>query len=224
VAADKGTHPPVQLDRSVCIVGRRGSAHLPLSAPQVSKVHALIVRDDVSGRVYVRDLASTNGVEVNGAKDQRVGPGRPGRRAHRRVHAAVRSRGSASSNGTTDDALRRRRRITVEGQSIAFPRGKHTLLIGQRASCDVRLEDASVAPVHAILFEMDGRHYVRAFEAPGGTKLNGSAVGAERSCRRGRDRASDGFRSTTSAPKRRRGVEAEESRVTPVADESLSGR
>ena len=60
VAADKGTHPPVELDRSVCVVGRRGSAHLPLSAPQVSKIHALIVRDESSGHVYLREAGKSD--------------------------------------------------------------------------------------------------------------------------------------------------------------------
>ena len=72
VWADEGSHPPVKLDRPVCVIGRREiGVNLPLSSPRVSKMHALIVRD-VHG-VYVRDLASTNGVERNGVPVQEAG-------------------------------------------------------------------------------------------------------------------------------------------------------
>src|SRR5687768_1979614 len=64
VFADQGRHPAVAMDRPVCVVGRQYGVNLPLNAPQVSKYHALIVRD--GGRIYLRDLASTNGVERNG--------------------------------------------------------------------------------------------------------------------------------------------------------------
>ena len=71
VAADQGKHPPVGLDRPVCVVGRKDYVNLPLPAKEVSKLHALIVREQ--RRVYLRDLASTNGVEVNGERVNEVG-------------------------------------------------------------------------------------------------------------------------------------------------------
>src|SRR5689334_9144599 len=72
VWADEGAHPPVKLDRPVCVIGRReGGVNLPLHSPQVSKLHALVVRD--KEQVYLRDLASTNGVQRNGAPVQEVG-------------------------------------------------------------------------------------------------------------------------------------------------------
>src|SRR5688572_8494488 len=64
VFADQGTHPSVAMDRPVCVIGRQYGVNLPLNAPQVSRYHALIVRD--GDRIYLRDLASTNGVERNG--------------------------------------------------------------------------------------------------------------------------------------------------------------
>ena len=53
VAADQGKHPPVGLDRPVCVVGRKDYVNLPLPAKEVSKLHALIVREQ--RRVYLRD-------------------------------------------------------------------------------------------------------------------------------------------------------------------------
>src|SRR5947207_9684811 len=64
VSPDRGTHPPVALNRPVCVIGRDYDANLPLDAPQVSRHHALIVRSRT--KVYLRDLASTNGVQRNG--------------------------------------------------------------------------------------------------------------------------------------------------------------
>src|SRR5690348_4280818 len=70
VFADQGSHPPVKLDRPVCVVGRDYDANLPLDAPQVSRHHALIVRD--RSTVYLRDLASKNGVQRNGKRVREV--------------------------------------------------------------------------------------------------------------------------------------------------------
>src|SRR2546423_3862252 len=64
VFPDRGKHPPVMLDRDVCVIGRDYDANLPLSAPQVSRHHALIIRG--RSKVYIRDLASKNGVQRNG--------------------------------------------------------------------------------------------------------------------------------------------------------------
>lgn len=47
-------------------VGRRESAELILRAPQLSGLHAEFVI--VGGRLFVRDLASTNGTYVNGKR------------------------------------------------------------------------------------------------------------------------------------------------------------
>ena len=72
VWADGGTHPPVALDKPVCVIGRNEvGVNLPLHSPQVSKLHAVVVR--TQRKVYVRDLASRNGVQRNGAPVQEVG-------------------------------------------------------------------------------------------------------------------------------------------------------
>src|SRR6266516_1791932 len=40
VYADQGSHPPVALNRPVCVIGRDYDANLPLESPQVSRHHA----------------------------------------------------------------------------------------------------------------------------------------------------------------------------------------
>src|SRR5207253_456653 len=42
VYADQGSHPPVALNRPVCVIGRDYDANLPRESPQVSRHHALI--------------------------------------------------------------------------------------------------------------------------------------------------------------------------------------
>src|SRR6478609_6581799 len=63
VIPDRGVHPLVVLDRPVCVIGRDYDANLALDEPQVSRHHALVVRSRAG--VYIRDLASTNGVRRN---------------------------------------------------------------------------------------------------------------------------------------------------------------
>jgi pSer/pThr/pTyr-binding forkhead associated (FHA) protein len=190
VAADQGTHPPVGLDRPVCVVGRQGRANLPLQSPQVSKLHALIVREQ--RRVYVRDLASTNGVEVNGSPVREVGLsdtdilrigsytlkclsgfGQKGERPAKSGNGAPATTSDAPSAVAAPAELR-----SVAG-SFPFTTGRRTLLIGQRAGCDVRIEHPSLAPVHAIIFEMDGQHHVHSFAPEGTTRLNGRPIHRE---------------------------------------------
>ena len=59
----------VELDRPRLTIGRALGSDLPLDAPLVSRVHALIsLRDE---RVYVSDLDSSNGTHVNGRRIER---------------------------------------------------------------------------------------------------------------------------------------------------------
>src|SRR4051794_5725771 len=58
--------PAISLHKMVILVGSRHNAHLHLLSRHVSKAHALILSFD--GSVYIRDLASREGVYVNGVK------------------------------------------------------------------------------------------------------------------------------------------------------------
>ena len=184
VFADNGNHPPVALDRSVCVIGRRTGANLPLRAPQVSKVHALIVRDQ--RLVYLRDLASTNGVQRNGTPVQEVGLAdedviRIGSYTLRCASGFSRDVAPPDAAEDAPDAatIPPPAELRSDDAKFSFPRNRHTLLIGRRPACDVRLDHPSVEPVHAILFTLDGRHYVNDLGTLGGTLLNGRSVHRE---------------------------------------------
>jgi pSer/pThr/pTyr-binding forkhead associated (FHA) protein len=184
IAADQGTHPPVGLDRPVCVVGRHDYANLPLPAKAVSKIHALIVREQ--RRVYVRDLASTNGVEVNGkairetalsdADTVRIGA------FTLRCYSGFGENGTRpSDNGAAagDGADAPQAELRSAAGNVSFTPGRHTLVIGQRDGCDVRLKHASILPVHAVVFELDGRHYIQTFAPEYATRVNGKPVHRE---------------------------------------------
>ena len=191
IAADQGTHPPVGLDRPVCVVGRHDYANLPLPAKAVSKLHALIVREQ--RRVYLRDLASTNGVDVNGAAVRetdlsdadviRIGAftlrcqsgfGKDG------VRPASDGNGAATVDGDGGAAARApQAELRSQAGNFSFPPGRHTLLIGQREGCEVRLKHETILPVHAVVFELDGKHYVQTFAPELMTRVNGKPVHRE---------------------------------------------
>jgi pSer/pThr/pTyr-binding forkhead associated (FHA) protein len=186
VWADGGTHPPVALDKPVCVIGRNEvGVNLPLHSPQVSKLHALVVR--TQRKVYVRDLASRNGVQRNGAPVQEVGLSdedvlRIGsytlRCASGFGHAPDPDPDDTGAGAAAIDAptLPAAELVATNGLTYEFPSTHQTLLIGSREGCEVRLDDELVAPVHAILFEMDGKRYVRDLGAPGGTYLNDASI------------------------------------------------
>ena len=73
--------PPqtVALDAARFRIGRRPGLHLSIPSMQVSMIHAEFVQ--LGGRIFVRDLNSTNGTYVNGSRiDNRDVPLRDGDR------------------------------------------------------------------------------------------------------------------------------------------------
>ena len=180
VFADQGKYPAVALDRPVCVVGRKYGVNLPLDAPQVSKYHALIVRD--GARIYLRDLASTNGVERNGEPveeaalhdEDSVRLGAFTLRCASGFDRDGEALGGAGDGADAESVLRDELRI--DGSPVAFPPGRSTFLIGGRAACDLHPIGEDVAPVHAVIFSMSGRRFIRDLNTPGGTYVNGEAI------------------------------------------------
>ena len=163
--------PAVVLNRPVCVVGsRRGRVNLLIEHPLVSKTHALIVRS--GGTVYVRDLASVNHVYVNGSP----------------VRESVLAHGDALRIGPVEYscAVGFREKTTqpdehsaaahVEHRGAAVAMTRRSLLIGTRRGCEVLVDDPVVNPVHAVLFERDGRHFLRDLGGELTTFVDGSAL------------------------------------------------
>lgn len=58
--------PPIPLTLDVMTLGRHSQCDIVLDHPSLSKQHVILIKTD--GLVWVRDLASTNGIRVNGQR------------------------------------------------------------------------------------------------------------------------------------------------------------
>lgn len=161
--------PAVVLNRPVCVIGsRRGTVHLALPSPLISRTHALIVHS--GSLIYVRDLASTNHVYVNdkAVTEQtltkgdvlRIGP-----------YQLVCDKFFPDGGVTQPSPVRAA--LEVNGSHTPFER--RTVLIGRRDLCDAVLKDEQVASVHAVVFERGGRHFIRDLGSEVTTFVEGSA-------------------------------------------------
>lgn len=173
--AEEGNQTPgVALDRAICLVGARARVHLPLPSPQVSKSHALIVNDQ--DRVYIRDLASKNHTFVNDrpiketALDQ-SDEIRIGRYKFRCGPGFTKSPPPVIYETP-------RAQLQIDGSERVDLAGK-TALIGARSGCDVRLKGDEVAPVHAVIFERNGKRFIRDLNSGIGTGVNGVSIHEE---------------------------------------------
>jgi pSer/pThr/pTyr-binding forkhead associated (FHA) protein len=160
------------MGRPFTLVGSRHRAHLHLLSRSVSKSHAIIVNDH--GNLYIRDTASREHVFVNGeiVKETELRHGdviRIGSFTFKLVDSAGRSgrkpvpRPSSAAIEMPGDTMP----ALVEGR---------TLLIGRRGTCDIVLGELAVSNMHAIIFELDGQHYIRDLGSRTGTFVNGQPI------------------------------------------------
>lgn len=169
------TRPPIILADSSIVIGSGDAAQIRLKSLSVSKAHALLLVDD--GRAYVRDLASRTEVFVNDAA----------------VREAVLKHGDVLrvgkfGFGVTEDpaaaaaALQRPSPVSPPlllrvGEEAEFRRvSERVVLIGRRARCDMTLADDSLSGVHAVLFRIGGRWFVRDLNSRTGTFVNGALI------------------------------------------------
>jgi pSer/pThr/pTyr-binding forkhead associated (FHA) protein len=161
--------PLIQLLRPVWVVGSRSNARLHLLSQSVSKAHALLVRSN--GRFYIRDLASRAKTFVN----------------NNLIHEADLTDGDTIDIGTfkfkyiagADNDKPKSHieatlaKLEVSGSEYPIPIDQRVLLIGRRAACDIHLLEDMVSTAHAVIFEMDGRWFVRDLGSRTGTFVNG---------------------------------------------------
>ena len=162
----------IRLNRLTCVVGARSRVHLPLRSPLVSRAHALIILDE--DEIYIRDLASRNGSQVNGSVVReaalkvgdllRIGP-----------HIFQCQSGFTASPQTLNES-RPRASLTIRGSDRTYAIDGRTFLLGRRETCDLRMDDRLVSRVHAVIFRRDNRDFVRDLNSKNGTFLNGRRV------------------------------------------------
>ena len=164
----EGIERPVALNKEVCIAGVRESANLKLSSRLVSRTHALFVADRDS--IYLRDLASRNHTYLNDEPIREavlrngdligLGPvtfrcqsgfDRPYEQAETHAPAAE---------------------LRMESDDSRHPLPGRTALIGSRTDCDIRLDGDEVDPAHAVIYEREGRRFIRDLRSHSDTLVN----------------------------------------------------
>lgn len=164
----------VALDRAICLVGARARVHLPLPSPQVSKSHALIVNDQ--DRVYIRDLASKNHTFVN---DRPIKEAALDQSDEIRIGKFKFRCGPGFTKSPPPVIYETpRAQLQIDGSEKLDLAGK-TALIGSRSGCDVHLDGDEVAPVHAVIFERNGKRFIRDLNSGIGTGVNGVSIHEE---------------------------------------------
>src|SRR5690349_6121729 len=167
--------PTLPISRSVTLIGSRKQARLQLISSSVSTNHALIVNAD-SGP-YIRDLASREHTLVNGIQvtegtlsdGDEITIGRFSFRFNASPHTQpmekIRQIRSAAAA-----------KMQVEGSELPVPFDGKSIVIGRRDGSDIKLLEDTVSTTHAIIFEMDGKRYIRDLVSRTGTFVNGKKI------------------------------------------------
>src|SRR5690348_10860039 len=163
---------PIALNKPVCVAGDRVRVNLPLPDQTVSRAHILFVNDEDG--VYVRDLASLNRILVN---DEPVTETVLDRGDKLRIGPYV----FRCDGGFRHDPGSRPQVPPVDlclaDDETRFHLAGRTMVIGTRENCDIRVSDERVAPAHAVLFEREGRWFVRDLRSKTGTFVNDRRIG-----------------------------------------------
>jgi pSer/pThr/pTyr-binding forkhead associated (FHA) protein len=164
--------PEVPLDRPVTTVGSNDNARLHLVSRTVSKGHAIFVNS--GGVTYVADLASRTGVLVNGKLIRDVDL-KNGDRVQ--IGKFVFRYRSAPNLGPAAPAQVVPPAAVIVVGSPAKPITSRVFQIGRRENGDINFpSDAGVSASHAVIFEMDGRWYIRDLGSRTGTTVNGKPI------------------------------------------------
>ena len=178
--AIKNRHEMIYLDQNRITIGREAANTVVLDAEDVSGYHAEIHCEP--GGVYIVDLGSTNGTNINGKKiNQRKKlaawdrvafgsvPAEIIDTAGRRPTQVIGSRGWAGSSGGPES-------WRLAGQRGAFEvSGRH--VIGRDPGCDFTVSSDSISRRHAQLELLEGRLIVTDLGSANGTFVNGRRVG-----------------------------------------------
>lgn len=163
------------LDRAVTLFGSKPRAHVRLLSSEVSGIHALIA--NVSGRLYLRDLASRKGTYVNGVRvhEAFLKAGDVLRVGSFALELSLPDSGHPSSGpslaaeghwlGEVAELRRDGDRPPVRVETPVF-------LIGQRAGADLLFDDPLVSNSHAALVHEGSGWLLLDLGSRSGTEVN----------------------------------------------------
>ena len=163
------TAAPVPVTRPFILIGSRNRSHLHLVSKTISRNHACLIRGERG--YYLRDLASRTGVIVNGrrVKETDLRDGDSVEIGSFRFMYTCPALSADSQSVSTSAAL------SVNGGTVTPLEGR-TFLIGRRGKSDISLTGTEVSKSHALLFQLDARHFVRDLGSRTGTFVNGEQV------------------------------------------------
>lgn len=168
----EGVERPVALSKEVCVAGAREQVNLKLPSSLVSRSHALFVADRDS--IYLRDLASRNHTYLN----------------NEQIREAVLRNGDVIGLGPLTfrcqsgfDRSEDRAEVHAppaelrdESNGSSFPLSGRTSLIGSRRDCDILLRGDDVDPAHAVIYQREGRRFIRDLRSHSYTRVNNEPV------------------------------------------------
>jgi pSer/pThr/pTyr-binding forkhead associated (FHA) protein len=163
---------PIPLSRPFILIGSRNRAHLHLVSKAISRNHACLIRSEHN--YYLRDLASRTGVVVNGrrVKETDLQDGDSVDFGNFRFWYMCPAK-SADTSPVTEKTVSA---VLGIDAGPSTPLDARTVLIGRCSKSDISLTDTAVSKSHALIFHLDGRHYVRDLGSRTGTLLNGKPV------------------------------------------------
>jgi pSer/pThr/pTyr-binding forkhead associated (FHA) protein len=168
----EGVTRAVALSQQVCVAGAREHVNLRLPSKRVSRTHALFVAD--RDAIYLRDLASRNHTFLNEEK----------------IREAVLRNGDVIGLGPLtfrcqsgfdrpdgqDGAQAPPAELRMESDDARFPLSGRTSVIGSRGDCDVLLRGDDVDPAHAVIYQREGRRFIRDLRSQSNTLVNDEPV------------------------------------------------
>ncbi len=163
----------IVIKRPATLIGsRKDIVRLHLESSTVSKAHCVIVLNDWG--CYIHDLGSRTHTRVNDkpVTDVDLHDGdtiQIGRFEFRYEGPDRPARARRAPKGEID----------VSTLTDALPLTKRVIQIGRRRGSDLEFDDDRVSNIHAIIFERNGRRYIRDVGSRSGTWLDGKPVHQE---------------------------------------------
>jgi pSer/pThr/pTyr-binding forkhead associated (FHA) protein len=162
--------PAFALYRPVIVVGSGKKPHILLNDPTVSHSHAVLIQTRQG--VYFRDLASRTHTILN-AKSQKEGLLKTGDTLTIGTYSFIFNTSQQVNPAAPRAAAGA---LDVAGEPFPSPIDGRSVLIGNRRGCEIRISDDEISTTHALVFELDGRRFIRDLNSRTGTFLNGKAV------------------------------------------------
>src|ERR1051325_785892 len=159
--------PPVAITHPVSIIGSRRSFHIRIQSRSISRCHALLICNN--GEALISDLSSRAKVIVNG---------RPRQEAELEDGDLIKLGRFTSKCSAASSAGPPRRFFPLPAANLQLDDGTFTrisrrvMLIGRRPGADLVINSNAVSSSHAVVFEMNGRRYVRDLGSRNGTFVN----------------------------------------------------